>query len=30
MDVNVYGTSKDLISEKKEINCKNITKRYKK
>ena len=26
----VYGTSKDLISEKEEIKCNNILKRYKK
>ena len=25
-----YGTSKDLASEKEEIKCNNITKRYKK
>ena len=24
-----YGTSKDLVSEKEEIKCSNITKRYK-
>ena len=24
-----YGTSKDLLSEKKEIKCNNIIKRYK-
>ena len=24
-----YGTSKDLVSEKEEIQCNNITKRYK-
>ena len=26
----VYGTSKDLVSEKEEIKCDNIIKRYKK
>ena len=26
----VYGTSKNLVSHKKEIKCKNIIKRYKK
>ena len=25
-----YGTSKDLVSDKEEIKCNNITKRYKK
>ena len=25
-----YGTSKDLVSEKEEIKCNNIIKRYKK
>ena len=25
-----YGTSKDLVSEKEEIECNNITKLYKK
>ena len=25
-----YGTSKDLLSEKEEIKCSNIIKRYKK
>ena len=25
-----YGTSKDLVSEKEEIKCNNIVKRYKK
>ena len=24
-----YGTSKDLVSDKEEINCNNIIKRYK-
>ena len=26
----VYGTSKDLVSEKEEIKCNNIIKEYKK
>ena len=26
----IYGMSKDLVKEKKEIKCNNITKRYKK
>ena len=30
METCVYGTSKDLISEKEEIKCNNILKRYKK
>ena len=25
-----YGTSKDLVSEKEEVKCNNIIKRYKK
>ena len=25
-----YGTSKDLVSEKKEIKCNNVIKKYKK
>ena len=26
----VYGTSKDVVTEKEEIKCNNVTKRYKK
>ena len=26
----VYGTSKDVVIEKEEIKCNNVTKRYKK
>ena len=28
-ETNVYGTRKDLVSEKEEIKCGNIIKRYK-
>ena len=30
IETNTYGTSKDLVSEKEEITCNNIIKRYKK
>ena len=29
IDTYAYGTSKDLVSEKEEIKCKNIIQRYK-
>ena len=29
-EAHAYGTSKDLVGEKEEIKCNNITKRYKK
>ena len=29
-ETNTYGTIKDLVSEKEEIKCNNIIKRYKK
>ena len=29
METNAYGTSKTLVSEKEEIKCNNIIKRYK-
>ena len=29
-ETNVYGTIEDLVSEKEEIKCNNIIKRYKK
>ena len=28
METYAYGTSKDLVSEKKEIKCNNIIKQY--
>ena len=30
MGTNAYGTSKDQVSEKEEIKCNNVMKRYKK
>ena len=30
VETDAYGTSKDLISEKEEIKCNNMTNRYKK
>ena len=30
METYVYGTNKDLLSEKEEIKCNNIIKKYKK
>ena len=30
IETNPYGMSKDLVSEKEEIQCNNIIKRYKK
>ena len=30
IETNAYGMSKDLVSEKEEITCNNIIKRYKK
>ena len=30
IEIYVYGTSKDLVSEKEDIECNNIIKRYKK
>ena len=29
IETNAYGTSKNLVSEKEEIKCENIIKRYK-
>ena len=30
IEIYICGTSKDLVSEKEEIKCNNITKQYKK
>ena len=30
IESHAYGTSKDVVSEKEEIKCKNIIKQYKK
>ena len=30
VEIYVYGTNKDVVSEKEEIKCNNIIKRYKK
>ena len=29
IEIYAYGTNKDLVSEKEEIKCNNISKRYK-
>ena len=29
IETSAYGTSKDLVTEKEEIKCKNLIKRYK-
>ena len=28
IETDAYGTSKDLVNDKEQIQCKNITKRY--